>query len=236
MPGSLILSPHLDDAAFCMGCTLSDKRIKNPLLINVFSRSRYKLESLGDADKVSEIRQEEDRAFTDFLHLPFINLGFDDASLRSPYKAEKDYMNPALIPQEDVIFESVQDRITLCIEEVMPDVVFSPLAVPPMIDHRIVFEIAKSWALKGIPVIFYEDCGYESTNIEDEVIRRASIADPCMKKFVADSGSIKTKTALISFYKSQIDESMLQLLSQTFVTRGGERFWGKPEILEDFIR
>ncbi len=95
-----ILSPHLDDAALCLGGTLY--RISQcvgpmPTFIDIFSRSRYVRPEfrahLGHQD-ISELRNNEESLVASHLGCPIIDLLLPDSSMRGISDEEETLIHP----------------------------------------------------------------------------------------------------------------------------------------------
>lgn len=232
MRPSLILSPHQDDIAFSMGGALLLGRIDCPVAFNVFTNSRYTIHGDGDVMTVSALRLQEDQAYMKRFGLLTRYFGFSDASDRN-YKDEQEYMSEQANARSDIIWNDVSRILKTAINEMDPAVIYAPLAIPSMIDHRIVAEIASEMLEEGLSVIFYEDWGYADTLSEDKCFMRVNALDKKMNSYTVSGFSIDQKMSGVMEYPSQTNEELLQNLQSIYARRGGERFWGTDQALQN---
>jgi len=239
------LSPHSDDAAFsAAGALLCLNRIIGAACeVHVaMSKSSFTPDQQDDvgaptAERVTRLRQSEDRAFANLFADGGVTLnwlGFNDAPLRG-YLTKADYQSGRPLIAYDL-------ELAWAISEmVAPDlqsgaVVFAPLAVGNHIDHRIAR--AAALALKSgmdIELLLYEDMPYSTLYGPDELARVAA-------KFGAASGLtleplttnpaglLNFKCAAIEIYKSQVvaseREAILNYARELDAPgAGAERLW-----------
>lgn len=215
MPGrTVVLSPHLDDAAFCLGAALLDGALGEVEVVNVFTASDYAATSVaGNVPRVTRLRRNEDDRF--FALIPGVrrtDLGQLDAPLRLGIPWQSVCDERSLRGNETVIamlVAAIDKRVRGKARETL---VLAPLALGHHIDHRVVRQAALRHLRAGGAVGFYEDLPYAAgltlPAIETAV---ADLARSARKKlsahlFFARSRSAK-KARAIRIYRSQLNPS-----------------------------
>ncbi|HSV11805.1 MAG TPA: PIG-L family deacetylase, partial [Hanamia sp.] len=151
-----ILSPHIDDAAYCLALTIS-KCVKCKMeitIINCFTVSKWAIRFVSkDVNEISLLRKEEDEKFYRSYGFPIsiLNLDLLDAPLRDGF-----------IFQQDPFAEkewSVVQELKTHLENHLDGILFCPLGIGDHIDHAICRE-AVMQLYEKIKVIFFEDLPY----------------------------------------------------------------------------
>jgi len=161
-PHSIILSPHLDDAALsCGGRMLGDKSV---LVVNVFNRGcwwRFPY-TLDDAARIQEVRHEEEAMIARLSGAAMKMLDFPEALLRG-HTFEELF---AILPdhRDTEIAAKVRDAIADLAKEYRLAHWFIPLAIGEHIDHHIVRDQAiaalQAQGVRPTHMHFYEDLPY----------------------------------------------------------------------------
>ena len=219
---TIIISPHLDDAAFSLGAALLDRRFMNPTIVSVFTRSRYRIDGCGDVEQVTSERQTEDIVACRALSIGCRYLGFEDASLRAPYADEAEYMRPNLNVSSDPVWDNVCIALRTLLTQHNWHRVVLPLGVGNHIDHRIVRDAALYGLRNSTKVLFFQDLTYDRDECE--------IAELCAqigvkKELIFQTSAQDRKFALCEFYASQIDGGIRSSLIGAMEKHGGERVW-----------
>jgi len=162
---NVYLSPHLDDAAFSLGSLIASE--PGGTLVNVFTRSAHvagrdltRPAEVAETDRVSALRLEEDRAFSERLGLARTDLGQEEPMLRGRHAFGKDnnsdsvaLITPALFAALDAAVATGAGRI------------FCPAGIGRHRDHLAVRTVVLDWCRRREPLIeiwFYEDLPYAS--------------------------------------------------------------------------
>lgn len=179
---NIFLSPHLDDICFSLVCTVH--AVGGGTLINLFSRSRYVAEpyepilasfeqeapqtpesKLEKSEIVSQVRRREDEAFCQRVGLERLDLGLDDADLRShdPFSSsdadraiDADQVSQVLMPALENLLEANRSQsITM----------FCPMGIGGHRDHLACLQAILQLPLnlrQQVQLLFYEDLHYSS--------------------------------------------------------------------------
>lgn len=158
----VILSPHYDDAAFSLGAWIA--RHPGGTLVDIFTRSGFVVGAdLGVPDaetveRVSAIRQAEDRAFSSAHGLEVIELGLEEPSLRGRHSRDRAGVDDDVGQLREPLWQ-VLDRLVAGGGQA----VFCPAAIGGHVNHIATRRVAIDWArargrLENLR--FYEDLPY----------------------------------------------------------------------------
>ena len=228
-----VLAPHPDDAAFSVGLTLHRlARRGTPIrLVTVFSRSAYAPGlSSDDPDVVTTARAEEDRRFARLLgkRTRRVDLGRDDAPLRSGYRGPEDlFRDSPFSAAEEAELDALLPALGGLREAALALV---PLALGDHVDHRIVQAAALA---AGSPerLAFYEDLPYACEAREGET---AAAVERLRRRFGVDTTpvvvcaptALPDKHAAIAIYRSQLaGDDTIAMLHYALRYGRGERLW-----------
>jgi LmbE family N-acetylglucosaminyl deacetylase len=161
-PHSIIVSPHLDDAALsCGGRMLGDQ---STLVLNVFSRSTWwRFDGApGDVDTILACRRAEETLVSRLSGEPMTNLDLPEALLRGHAMAD------VFTAKADARDEDVSARIEASVSSLAHEHRlahwFLPLGVGDHIDHRLARDAASAAldraGVKPTHLHFYEDLPY----------------------------------------------------------------------------
>ncbi|WP_198170166.1 PIG-L deacetylase family protein [Mucilaginibacter arboris] len=229
-----ILSPHIDDAAFCLSLNISRFVASNvPVtLINCFTVSAFTTINCGvkGKDAVSILRKDEDVSFNQIFNsaINIINLDLLDAPLRNKYIHQFHQFNSTEL---DII-----EEIRSFLAANAGGLIFCPLALGNHIDHTICIEaVAKIYPNKQ--VIFYEDLPYTSRVTQDEVDDHIKNLEGKLnvklESFIGGLANSKIdKEQAIRVYKSQVNDEICSEIITYMNHLGGERLWGEAEIIK----
>src|SRR5215210_3963570 len=237
-PKIIILSSHIDDAAFGLTLTI-EKLINNkvPLtIINCFTITRWTGVFVSrDIEVVSRLRKEEDAEYNKLFNsqINIINLDLIDAPLRNGYIFQNQ-------PFQQNELELIEDLKKLLEQHVLNGILLCPLAIGNHIDHVICREaVVKLY--KKFHVIFFEDLPYAQRIGEDQIHRHIHNLEVQLglklKSFTSSSdNSIIDKDQAIGVYKSQLNEEICSEIVGHMNALGGERLWGEDGAIEEFVR
>lgn len=228
-----ILSPHIDDAAFGLTCTIS-KLIGNHVsvnLINCFTITKWTgIFVSKDIEVVSALRREEDAAFNQYLGsaINITNLGLLDAPLRNNYIHQFHPFNE----NELELIEQLKNHLL----QQLDGLLLCPLALGNHIDHVLCLE-AVIQVYPQIKVVFFEDLPYANrinwNEIKSHVNNLAKRLYTKLDSFISGLDQCTVdKNHAIHLYKSQVDEDICAEIIAQQNALNGERLWGKTENIE----
>ncbi|WP_225412089.1 PIG-L deacetylase family protein [Stigmatella hybrida] len=170
MSTALFLSPHLDDVAFSCGGTLARLKARRwkIILATVFTRSVSRPTGFALACQTSKglspdvdymaLRRAEDRSFAAWMgvdELVWIDL---------PEAPHRGYHSPGALfapPRtDDDIIPTLEDRLSLLMEDVRPDLVFAPQALGSHVDHVQLVRTLPSLNIQVSQILWYRDTPY----------------------------------------------------------------------------
>lgn len=230
---TVVLSPHLDDAAFSVGACLLSGLFPRASVINIYSRSGYRIDSLGEESEVTHRRMQEDREAMRLLGIAASYWGFPDTSLKPEYPDEPSYLNPAADPKSDKSYSAVSERIADVVRTRRAALFLSPLGLGYHIEHRIVAEVCHGFLQEGMFVAFYEDGSY----FEKSVTEATTIAEHLglTSHITISPLGFSWKEGLVKVYSSQIDEQTLASLRRSYSETGGERLWSTDRVIDQIL-
>lgn len=218
----IVLSTHIDDAAFSLGATMAGAAAAGePVhVVNVFTAYR-------PAKSSTKRAAEEDDAIRAIGPLARTTLlGLQDALARR--QPPRDLYRPGgLVPSDADVLARVSEALQ---PHIGSGACFVPLAVGDHIDHLLVLQAA----LRLVPpqaICFYEDLPYAGAMAEAQVAQYALRAQalgaaplqPRVLPFTA--ASARAKEAIVAAYQSQLDDSTLASINAAGNRHGGERIW-----------
>lgn len=220
--GTLILSPHSDDAVLSLGAAIAAGSLPQPVTVaTVFGRSSFTQDTgpSGDIERVTAVRRAEDEAYASRRGLKLAWLNQDEALLRLGWHSifrGREPQPPAL----DVIRAALRSLDTA--------LVIAPLGLGHHADHIALATIARDVAA-GRPLAYYEDLPYAAKLSRRALTAGIARVDPALIAFDlrATPPDFETKLADVASYASQIAPWMLRALRRH--ARGGvERVWADP--------
>ncbi len=229
-----ILSPHIDDAAFCLTLNIAKFVAANwPVtLINCFTISAFTTIDCGvkGKDKVSLLRKKEDQEFNKLFNseINIINLDLLDAPLRNNYIHQFNQFNPAeldLIEEIKSFLAINADGLILC-----------PLALGNHIDHTLCAE-AVAQLYQNKQVLFYEDLPYTARVSQEEIDGHIQDLEEKLAvklvNYIDDLENSKIdKEQAIRVYQSQVNDEICSEIITYLHKIGGERLWGEADVID----
>ncbi len=208
--GDVYLAPHCDDIAFSIGHFARARG--RGRLVTVFTRSAFTLrpDLAGlPAERVTEMRQAEDRRFALACGLTHCDLELPEAPLRG-----FEPINRAMARQEaERLASSIVPRLLALAEERSPSQrpwLFAPMGVGGHLDHAILLHLiasnraALTWRFR---LAFYEDLPYAvwyKERVRGRARFRALFGKMGWRRIAFRLGSaVPDKLALMSLYESQ---------------------------------
>jgi len=213
--GTIILSPHADDAALSIGGMLCKNALEEPVtLVTIFGRSNYLRESAfqSDWEFVTATRKSEDVAFADSLGIKLQYLEFPEASLRLGSSYDKIFSKE--IQTEDQFPPDLITVINQIVDSESPKLLFAPLGLGLHRDHLIACRLPHKITKPGATVVvYYEDLPYAAYVAEYEILRHASFVSPSLTPtYVSIDSELPNKLANLMLYQSQISEFELGIV------------------------
>ncbi|MDC0714956.1 PIG-L family deacetylase [Stigmatella sp. ncwal1] len=170
MKTALFLSPHLDDVAFSCGGMLARLKARRwrIVLATVFTRSvahptGFALacqtdKGLGPDVDYMALRRAEDRSFAAWM-------GVDQLVwMDLPEAPHRGYHSPGALfappRRDDDIIPTLEEKLSLLIDEVRPDLVLAPQALGSHVDHVQLVRVLPSLNVQVSQVLWYRDTPY----------------------------------------------------------------------------
>ncbi len=174
MPTALVLSPHLDDAAFSCGglmACLADAGWR-VCMATAFTRSVHPASGFALACQLDKglapdidymaLRREEDRVAADHLGVSDLRwLDLPEAPHRG-YGSAAALFGP--VHDGDDIWRELAAMISSLVNELQPSLVLAPQGLGDHVDHRQTIR-AVNHAAPGGPLAFYRDTPYAIRNL-----------------------------------------------------------------------
>jgi LmbE family N-acetylglucosaminyl deacetylase len=247
MPTALVLSPHLDDAAFSCGGSMAQLADAGWRIVMATAFTATVLPVTGFAlacqlDKGLEsdvdymaLRREEDRAAA-------VILGVADLRwLDLPEAPHRGYGSAAAlfgaVREDDAVWRPLADKIAALMEGLQPDLVLAPQGLGSHVDHRQMIRAVQQAPPRHLA--FYRDTPYalrDTNAVSDHVMPGLR---ECAPGIVA---GLERKVAASCAYGSQIGfqfggPARLAAALQEFAVREGqgrpaERFLASPGALD----
>lgn len=210
----LVLSPHLDDAAFSLGPMLGllaadhEVTVATPFTGSVIRPRGFALacqldKGLSAHVDYMELRREEDANWAQALGLRIKHGPLLEAPHRGYESAAALF---AEIDESDLVQADLSLWIEALIEGLQPDQIFCPLTVGGHVDHRQVRVCLETIASAFAPLAYYLDQPYAAKTalslaavLQDE----ATGLEPA--SFKVDASSVRAALEATNHYQSQID-------------------------------
>ncbi len=232
-----ILSPHIDDAAYCLALTISqcvNSRI-SVTIINCFTVTKWTIFYVpGDVNEITLLRKKEDAEFYKCYNAPIniINLDLHDAPLRNGYI----FQFKPLEQDEWKVVDEIKNYLSKNIDGIL----FCPLAIGNHVDHVICRE-AVIQLYHQIPIIFFEDLPYANRIPEYEILAEIkSLEERLQVEFINEIQSFQNcminKAQNIRLYKTQITDEICSEIIAHMNNLSGERLWGEAGLIDQLKR
>lgn len=174
----LVLSPHLDDAAFSLGPLLAQySKSVRFIVATAFSKSVDSPSSFALAcqldkglsvnDDYMAIRKQEDLGWAEIIGVEAIYGELPEAPHRG-YNSAAALFGP-LLPEIDVR-KHLFEWTTHLLNQYKPIALLSPMGIGNHVDHILVKETAEHLNIAEVPVYFYKDLPYagDSKNVSTQ--------------------------------------------------------------------
>lgn len=219
---TLLISPHLDDAALSLGGILSGNVLQKPLLnVNIFTKSTHapygyrgisgfipkqlrkgiRFRKMLLMREITRQRKREDLLFFKSQGIPYIDLDLLEAPLRG-YTNIMKVSRPKVA--DHLTFESIRSFVLKIASNADRGYILLPLGLGNHIDHRIARDASLSGCGNLCP-IFYEDLPYAADLSLDEIDKTAASFDTSLRPSTFEIQKyLQTKINNIKLYGSQI--------------------------------
>lgn len=226
----LLLSPHFDDVAFCMGGLLSEcpPLGRNGLLVTFFTKSKHAPYHLwhGDVQRVSALRLLENNQFSQMSGLKSRNLNFSEGTLDGYSSIDE------LFDGRDVFTDRraklLYVRVTELAKKYIPKLVFVPLSIGSHIEHRMLRRVAED-VFPAELLAYYEDLPYAGKLDNVDCLPEVSSHQLTLVPIVVPIRDWNAKLEMIGCYASQIVDDERRAITAHALRIGGgahaERFW-----------
>jgi LmbE family N-acetylglucosaminyl deacetylase len=228
-----ILSPHIDDAAYCLALTISQCVNSHiPVsIINCFTVTKWTIVYVSkDINEISLLRKKEDEEFYKCYNTPIdiINLELHDAPLRNGYI----FQYKPLEPNEWEVVAEIKNYLS----KNMDGILFCPLAIGNHVDHAICRE-AVIQLYTEIPVIFFEDLPYARRITEEEIFAEIKSLEQRLNiqlihQIEGFENCSINKEQNIRLYKTQINDEICSEVISHMNHLSGERLWGEAKLID----
>jgi len=228
----LLVSPHPDDVALSLECTIRKHLLGNRCCIwNVFTKKIYNKIQLKQSEVENIVKQEEYMMWA-AKKCKIIYDNFEDAQIRLNCRVGKIVGNEAEKYQaykENTNLVSVLNaRLMEIYNQYTPKWIGIPMGIGNHIDHVLVRDMVISQIEKGI--FLYEDMPYSANKLwvqktVDYMNKKYKIS---MHKIGFSHDDLHAKLKFLSIYKSQVTERDLRLIRKYYEDNGmNEKIWIK---------
>jgi len=238
----LIVSPHVDDAAFSVAGAARTHVLRGDSvsIVTVFSKSEYLENYLPSTSKsVSEVRRQEDWLFLEKLNDGALSesrasmdwLDFPDAPLRPKYSNGELCISRPLDSEDLAIVAELSVKLLNFVQRQTHLVL--PLGLGRHVDHVIAREAGLSLAPLCATTFFYEDLPYAGER--PEAFARAYVDSFAAfrgfnieRDIVPIPSGVTWKIGIVKSYASQCTRQCLQCISnhaKRLSIQGSERLW-----------
>ncbi|MGD2114198.1 MAG: PIG-L family deacetylase [Acidobacteriota bacterium] len=208
---TLILAPHPDDAALCLGGFVERARVRDPALlagatlVTVFGRTVYAPHAPGASGEtgsgaVSALRAREERRFARASGLALELLSLPDSSAIGLSDDDEMVADPATDPRRDDVTAALSGRVAGV------DVLLVCAAIGGHVDHRLVRDAALAHTTAPL-VLLYEDLPYAAELDGPAVPPPLADPGPAPREHRIDvTGVLDRKRERLRIYRSQLTE------------------------------
>jgi LmbE family N-acetylglucosaminyl deacetylase len=225
--GTLILSPHSDDAAFSLGGALAGGHLPQPCtVLTLFGRSNYARGGFHPTEAIPRIsteRRAEDQRWAEQTGVNLIYLDLPEAALRHGSHFDTIF---APIAPGDALPDTAERAIRDAVQRLDPALLLAPLALGGHRDHVLVQRAARALA-DGAGLGFYEDLPYaqEAPEAEHVAARGQALRSPAPATIWFEADEVRAKMRGVALYESQTDPALSANIECYSRALAGERIW-----------
>ncbi len=211
----LMVAPHSDDIALCLGGWLSQRYGSNsaPLhdlqILTVFTWSRsvpHRKLAADDILAAVRCRAEEEKAFAASLAIPVSLAGLPDTSV----------LGIEHLADQDIELDWRMHFLRSNLAPVIPGrIIFAPISLGNHVDHRICTAVCLEHAARAQMVVFYEDLPYATWSDRTEreaTIRRKLGSDARPFRIELNAKAREQKAELLRVYRSQLSDEEIEIV------------------------
>jgi LmbE family N-acetylglucosaminyl deacetylase len=203
--GTLVLSPHADDAALSLGGCLLAGALPGPVtIVTIFGESNFMDGAFhADVRAVTQRRRAEDEAFAAAAGARLLFWSNAEAALRPSASTG------VFAAGFDVSLDEpagLDAQLSSLLAASPPELVLSPLGLGCHRDHLLVTRLAGRLAKQhALPIAYYEDLPYAAAESMRGIRARARNIDRPLKPWlVSIAAEFSAKMAALRHYSSQI--------------------------------
>lgn len=237
----LLISPHPDDIALSLGCTVMRYMEKYKFYIwDVFTTKKYNKLSLDFNSATQRIQQEEYDVWK-HSEVELLYDDFEDAQIR--FKSRIGQLLGDAVTEHDILQRDeelvckLRVRYNNLINLINPDYVGVPLGIGKHIDHLIIRHVALSFSKSKL--FFYEDMPYSiNRKWYEKAIKSAHNMLIIKKNKISFSNEqLQYKLKMLTKYKSQLAGRDLRHIANYYNSECGmfENIWTVVETWRDDI-
>ena len=230
-----ILSPHIDDAGYCLALTIA-KCANSKMqitVINCFTVTKWAIRFVSkDINEISLLRKNEDIEFYKSYQFPIniVNLDLLDAPLRSGFIFQEK-------PFEEKEWQVV-NSLKKYLENHLDGLLFCPLGLGNHVDHAICREAVLQLYDK-MKVLFFEDLPYANRLGEAGILAHVHDLQTRLNAHLLNRTDglhqcTINKEQAIRLYKTQLNDQICSEIIDHMNLLSGERIWGEAEVIEEF--
>ncbi len=171
MSAILVLSPHLDDAAFSLGPLLAELSVRAQIFVaTAFTKSNSTLSEFALACQLDKglsadvdymaIRRHEDLEWSRRIGVQTIHGNFAEAPHRG-YQSAKELFGDVLAT--DQLEDALKVWLETLTSTIKPTVILCPIGVGGHVDHVWIRKVASAALGHRFPLFFFKDLPYAST-------------------------------------------------------------------------
>lgn len=233
----LVLSPHLDDAAFSVGPLLAELKAKAQIVVaTVFTKSIANPGAFALACQLDKglaasidymlIRRQEDVKWSEKIGVEAMHGPFAEAPHRG-YESPKELFGPIL--QTDEIELNLRSWLEDLIVSLSPEVILIPLGIGNHVDHQWVRKTAETTVSNLLTLAYYPDQPYAAKVDAVPPVTQLEKVEPCHPFYVPFGGkSLDRALAGAAAYGTQIHFQFGNIDSMNIVLRSA---WGDKLLL-----
>ncbi len=236
----VVISPHVDDAAFSLAATLkllvragSTVRIVNCFTLTGFAPFTESDERLT----VMTRRRHEEELFLHHLggNSQADDLGLEDAPARTGLGVRAVVIQPS--SARDIVVTAL--NLAGRLEKIGGDTtVLAPLAIGNHPDHYIA-RLAALEKYRRLPIAFYEDLPYAASATQERIAgavkeTAAMLEEELQAVTVRWPGDFLWKQQCCSYYKSQISQAGVQKILHYMQGNHGEKLWCSQRFMNNW--
>lgn len=228
---NLIVSPHMDDAALCLGGTLAEGLLgTDNHILCVFNSVWTCTPELMDGRNIDSLNKAEHEQVMSALGCSYEYWDYPEANARG----YSEWYSPLDLLRDRALFDILYNRLSTLLYESSYENIFFPMSVERHTDHELLYRVLRRLLLeKGRPescrIFLYEDLPYSYyVNMAQWIADM--VHDYALIPFLMDIRSRAAfKIHLLTVYKTQVEQrdidATMNYAESIVPGRIIERFW-----------